>query len=325
MEALTKRLQQAVTTKQIHGVSYALLTPTKTDLGYLGMQGGEQKIAIAPQMQYDLASLTKVVATTTRILQLLAKQKLSLEDEIGNYVFDLAAPHIKIKDLLLHTSGLPADLANYHNLSRLELITAIKNTMPQAKMKKSVCYSDLGFILLGWVIATIDGDLDESIIKNVCTPLKMASTQYKPQLTLNVVLTEYQAKRGGLIRAVVHDGKAYRLGGVSGHAGLFSTLEDLTNFMHMYLQNGIFQQRQILSPEIFTLLKDQCFETRTLGWQVWQNQPTKLWHTGFTGPVLALDLQRKRGVICLTNRICPTRKNTEWIQTRQEILTEFFE
>lgn len=324
MQHLRQQLQQAIAQDAIYGVSYGLIEPQHAQLGYLGHQGPQPPCLITPQMQYDLASLTKVVATTTRLLQLLCAQKISLTDKLGNYLPDVGAKDATITELLLHISGLPADLPDYHGLTKAELIAKLKQVKPIRQNRGQVCYSDLGFIYLGWVIEKVDGNLTQSLTRNIFAPLKMASTQFNPQPSRNIVPTEQQAKRGGVICGQVHDGKAYLLGGVSGHAGLFSTLEDLTNFVQMYLHQGMFQQQMILPPQAFNLLAEMGQDQRTLGWQRWQKTPTKLWHTGFTGTSIGIDLLSKRGFICLTNRIYPTRQKQAWLKIRQELAQQFF-
>lgn len=320
-------INKAIADQDIYGASYSLIGQDTNLYAYHGFQGkGDQHQPLTPNLLYDLASVSKVVGTTTRIFQLLSQEKISLKDTIGDYISDSASPEIKIENLLMHTSGFQPDFDNVHQMTKDELIDKVKAAKPQRNDQQAQ-YSDLNYIYLGWIIEKIDKlPLDKTLAKHIFEPLKMTRTMYNPPKTQVCVPTEYQADRGGIICGQVHDYKAYLLDGISGHAGLFSTLSDLTQFLRVLLNGGEFEGKQIF-PEIFyDYLKDHRFRQndRTLGWQLWASNKNMFWHTGFTGTSIAFDLDKKTGFICLTNRIYPTRENRKWIKDRRTAIAEFF-
>ncbi len=328
---ITELINLAIGDRAIYGASFSLVDPKQCETQYIGTQGEQNDaIPLKPGMLYDLASLTKVVGTTTRILQLLTEHRLKLTDQIGQFVSGLREPQLTIEQLLLHTSGLPADLPAVIGLDRTQLVNAVKKTALASATGSQTIYSDLNFILLGWVIKEIDGDLAESFQKYIFLPLKMQNTGFNLHRNdlAQFVPTEYKPERGTIVRGEVHDEKAFILGGVSGHAGLFSTLDDLSHFVQMLEQNGLYEGKQVLSPTAMELLRKYHHSGRTLGWDLWPistPQELKIWHTGFTGTSIAIDLVHKTGFICLTNHIYPTRKNTKWFAWRKKAVESFFE
>ncbi|UQS81463.1 beta-lactamase family protein [Bombilactobacillus folatiphilus] len=326
-QKINQLMKTAINQKIVYGVSYAFVSAKEEQIFYLGDQGkNQEKVALEPDMLYDLASLTKVVATTTRILQLLEQNQIHLDDHVGYYLPMIHYPQITIKQLLLHNSGLPADISNPQKLDSQQLINAITHAKLLTPSNTNTIYSDLGYILLGWLIEQIDGNLAHSFAKNIFEPLNMQHTKFNPisNQTLNFVPTEFDSTRGGLIRGHVHDEKAAILGGISGHAGLFSTLNDLTKFTRMYLNQGCYHGQQLLNTTSFAYLKKTYCRGRTLGWKKWTPTGNQLWHTGFTGTSIALDLDHQTGFICLTNRIYPTRNDRRWLPIRREAIKLFY-
>lgn len=321
-------IRDSVHTKDIQGASYSFISHDEMTNHYIGYQSDDSEdVPLRPDMIYDLASLTKVIGTTTRIFQLLGDGVITLKDPISKYIPDLSYPEITIENLLMHNSGLPADVKNKHTLNKINLIAKVKESQLNSEPGEKVQYSDLGYILLGWIIKNIDGNLANSLRKNVFKPLDMNRTGYNPQNfdTSMIIPTEYQNDRGGLLCGQVNDYKAYVLNGVSGHAGLFSSLNDLNKFVSMYLNDGRFNNQQIIKNNVLEMLKDHYQSGRTLGWQEWEPNSMKLWHTGFTGTSLAMDLNEKKGFVCLTNRVYPDRSKTGWIKTRRLAMGLFFD
>ncbi|WP_390408905.1 serine hydrolase domain-containing protein [Lacticaseibacillus jixiensis] len=324
-QAMAQTARLAVSDGKVYGLSYSVISPTHNEQTILGFQGaGADHLPLDAHAHYDLASLTKVVATTTRLLQLLVAGKLDLNQPVGQYVAGLATPELTIGQLLLHRSGLPADLPNVHQLSAQQLKAAVKAAQPHFAPGSQMEYSDLNFILLGWVIQAIDGALATSIKDHVLAPLGMADSGYAPQgIDLcQFVPTESVPDRGGIVRGAVHDHKAYLLNGVSGHAGLFSTLGDLTHFAAAACA---LTQNPAYSDEMRDLLAQYNVDGRTLGWRRWRSEGAQYWHTGFTGTSIAFDAEQHRGFVCLTNRIYPTRQKREFLAVRKQLLTEFFD
>lgn len=327
IQEIDSLIRKSIEEKNIMGASYSFISEDEICNHYVGYQGeNKDKIPLRPDMMYDLASLTKVVGTTTRVFQLISDGTVSLSDKIEKFVPDLAYPQITIQQLLLHNSGLPADIENNHDMNKTELIEAIKNTVLINKPGETVVYSDLGYILLGWLIEKIDGNIADSVRENVFKPLGMNNSMYVPKDfdKSQYVPTEYQSDRGGMIRGTVHDSKAFKLDGVSGHAGLFSTLNDLNKFVEMYLNDGKYNNVQIIDPKIINSLSKYYQYGRTLGWKKWNPNEMFLWHTGFTGTSIALNLENHSGFVCLTNRVYPDRSNANWINTRRLAIGLFY-
>lgn len=320
-------IQKAIKNNAIYGASYSLLDEQENEQHYLGKQGaGGDSLDIVPDLEYDLASLTKVVGTTTRILQLVENKQLSLGDTVGKFIPGTKYPHITVEQLLLHDSGLPADIITNNLKTKAELVKQVKDSTLIYQAGEKTIYSDLGYILLGWIIRKIDGNLADSLAQNVFGPLEMRNTGFnlKRKSKLCFVPTEDLPQRGGIVRGKAHDQKAFLLNGISGHAGLFSTLADLNNFVAMYLHQGVFAGHEILNSNCFSLLKSYYKNGRTLGWQRWVPTGLKIWHTGFTGTSIAIDMDQQTGFVCLTNRIYPTRQNRDWLKWRRLAIGLFF-
>lgn len=325
-----KVINQSIQKNDIYGASYSLIGKNENLKTYVGYQGNENDhIPLSSGMMYDLASVSKVIGTTTRIFQLIANNQLSLDSKVGEYLSDVSYPKIKIKNLLLHESGLQSDFDNVHSMSKVELIKKVKCAPLIYTPGSRTVYSDLNYILLGWIIEKIDQiPLTEDLSIHIFQPLDMNNTTYSPHnIRLSQFIpTEYQKDRGGIIRGQVHDYKAYLLDGVSGHAGLFSTLDDLSQFAQVFLNGGKYNNVQIFPEIMYTLLKDKEYrhDNRALGWDLWNPNKNMLWHSGFTGTSIALNLDNNEGFICLTNRIYPTRKKMGWIHERIKSLSYFF-
>lgn len=321
-------MKQAINDCATPGISYALedIKNKTVETSFLGYKTYDKKIPLKDDDIYDLASLTKVVGVTSRILQLLGKKIIDLDDKVSKYFPQISYPDITVKNLLLHNSGLAADLCNvYSYANKDEMIAAIFKQKLVYPTGTDMVYSDLNFILLGMIIEKVDEEsLDKSLKTHVFEPLEMNNTGYcLNENKRNFVPTEKTDKRG-LIQGEVHDETAYMLNGVSGNAGLFSTIGDLKNFCIMYLQKGKYKGKTIIPSDMIDTLFNYNFMGRTLGWQRWNKNSKTLWHTGFTGTSIALDLDHSTFFICLTNRVNPTRKNQKWINVRRLAVSLFF-
>lgn len=337
---------QAVEEGVICGASLGFLDFDNQQLYYFGRQG-----VIAPYSQhpiraglyYDLASLSKVVGTTTRLLMLLEEKKISLSSRISDLLPRFCYPDITVEHLLFHSSGLPAEITTLRasegsglgkgdkalshgkkvmgkeGWTRENLLDLLYETAPECGPNERFLYSDVGFILLGKVVETLDGmTLEESFQKNIFKPLNMEHTSFVTNGdTLFYVPTECTEKRGCICKEV-HDRKAYLLG-PCGSAGLFSTLEDLARFTKLYLE----QSELLFTKKTFSMLEERERFGRTLGWSREYGKRT-LYHTGFTGTSILMDLEQKKAMILLTNRIHPKRENEEFLKRRNEWNQMFF-
>jgi CubicO group peptidase (beta-lactamase class C family) len=277
---------------------------------------------------WDLASLTKVIGMTTAMMQLVEQDRVELDAPVVRYLPEFAGEgkeRVTIRHLLTHSSGLPSWRPLYKEATTADTAIAIVlatplDTVPGARM----VYSDLGAILLGKVVERVSGEpLDSYLARHVFGPLGMTSTMYRPDPSLRdrIAPTEFDPWRQRHIRGEVHDENAFMLGGVSGHAGLFSTAADLTRFARMMLAGGTLDGVRILRASTiaqFTAVQDPGLSHRALGWETPSGQNSAghalsaraFGHTGFTGTSLWMDPERGAFVLLLTNRVNPSRQNT---------------
>ncbi len=276
---------------------------------------------------WDMASLTKVVGLTTAMMLLSEAGKVDLDAPVQRYVKEFQGPNkerVTLRHLLTHSSGLPAWRPLYKETespasARALAVATALDTLPGIRM----VYSDLGAIILGVVVERVSGEpLDEYLARHVFGPLRMTSTVYRPgrKLLPRIAPTEYDPWRQRHIRGEVHDENAFALGGVSGHAGLFSTGHDVARLCRMYLNGGTLDGIRIVSGETirrFTTVQDSTFSNRALGWETPNGTNSAghllarpaFGHTGFTGTSIWVDPSRDLFVILLTNRVNPTRQN----------------
>ena len=283
---------------------------------------------------FDLASLTKVVATTTSVMMLVEEGRLRLRDRVADHVPGFGSQGreaVTIAHLLTHTSGLAPDLPLEEAFEGAE--TAIARTIalpPAAAPGERFIYSDLNFMLLGDIVRRVSGlDLDRFAEERIFGPLGMADTGFNPPAALapRIAPTEACAPLawpcGGpgatMLRGRVHDPTARRMGGVAGHAGLFSTARDLARFCVMLLGGGAHDGVRLLAPltvarmtRVFT--PPRLADRRGLGWDVdsrFSSNRGDLFpvgsygHTGFTGTSLWLDPASETFVVFLSSRVHP--------------------
>lgn len=277
---------------------------------------------------WDLASLTKVVGMTSAMMQLVERGAISLDAPVQRYLPEWTGAlkeRVTVRHLITHRSGLPAFKQHFKlNVSpdstrRLFFLTAL-DTVPGARM----VYSDIGAILLGQIIERVSGEtLDAYLARHVFEPLGMVDTRYRPAAALvpRIAPTERDPWRGRHLRGEVHDENAFALGGISAHAGLFSTARDLDRFARAYLNGGALEGARLASGSTiraFTTVSDSTFSSRALGWDTpaanssgghFMRRPA-FGHTGYTGTSLWIAPQHDLYVMLLTNRVNPTRERS---------------
>jgi CubicO group peptidase (beta-lactamase class C family) len=284
---------------------------------------GHQPV-VPTETMYDLASLTKVVATTTAIMILFDEGKIHLDDKASRFLPTFTGggkEDVTIEQLLEHRSGLPAG----RDLWRIaftpeEARAAALDTPLECEPGQCYIYSDLGADVLGWIIEAASGQkLDDFVEQRVFQPLGMQDTYFRPHWTLRdrIAPTELTPPRGYPLRGEVHDENAFALGGVAGHAGLFSTASDLAIFAQMMLNGGQFNGVRIVADSTVSLFtrRTDAPGTRALGWDTCGHDGScgkylgarAYGHTGFTGTSLWIDPDRELFVILLTNRVHAAR------------------
>ena len=227
-EKITDIFKEAVKQKIVNGVSYALIDQGRVSRHYLGQA--------EPGQFSDLASLTKVVGTASGIFKETDEGKISLDDQVGDF-FPAACSAVTVKDLLLHISGLPADLDNvWQYQSPREVWEAVLATKPLYLPGQESIYSDLNFIILGKILERVSGqDLSSFLREEIFAPLGMRETGFLLKGKRDRFVKTEITKERGQVWGNVHDETAWQMGGLAGHAGLFSTLDDLARFSSFYL------------------------------------------------------------------------------------------
>jgi serine-type D-Ala-D-Ala carboxypeptidase len=271
---------------------------------------------------YDLASLTKVVGTTTAVMILFDEGKIHLDDRVIQYIPEFgggAKDNVTIRQLLEHRSGLPAGRDLWRIASTPEEARAAVISTPLfAPPGQYFEYSDLGADMLGFVVEAVSGEkLDRFLDTRVFGPLGMSDTRFRPDPSLRgrIAPTELNPPRGYPLRGEVHDENAYALGGVAGHAGLFSTASDLAVFAQMLLNGGSYNGTRIVADSTVKLFTRRAAGTRALGWDTCSGtgscgtylSSSAYGHTGFTGTSLWIDPEREMFVVLLTNRVHAAR------------------
>ncbi|MEA3245523.1 MAG: serine hydrolase [Gemmatimonadota bacterium] len=271
---------------------------------------------------YDLASLTKVVGTTTALMILYDEGKIRLDDKVQKYVPDFVGwkkDQVTIRMLLAHRGGLaPGRVLWKKAKSPAQAREMVVTTKLATTPGRMMMYSDLGADILGWVAEAASGEpLDRFLRERVFTPLGMRNTMFRPadSLKYRIAPTEMHPPRGHPIRGEVHDENAYVLGGVAGHAGLFSTAADLAVFAQMMLNRGEYAGVRIVADSTVRLFTNEVASARALGWEVGAGEhgagdyfdEHAFGHTGFTGTSLWIDPDRDLFVVLLTNRVYEAR------------------
>ena len=343
LDEARRALEQFVESRAFPGAVYAVgHRNVLVELGAVGTTSYDPGApAMPPDAIFDLASLTKVVATATVAMCAVESGRLRLEYPVRAYVPEFSGPGkeaVTVRHLLLHTSGLPAyvrfflefDAADSGPETRAAILGKILATELEASPGERYAYSDLGIILLGEVLDRALGEsYEEYARREIFTPLGMNETRWNPpsEWRRRIPPTEQDPWRGRLAWGEVHDENAAAMGGVSTHAGLFSTASDLAKLAQMLLNGGTYAHRRIVARSIVDRWtrrqNDPEGSSRALGWDT--GHPSQSWmmfserafgHTGFTGTSIWIDPQRDLFVILLTNRVHPTRENTQIREAR---------
>jgi CubicO group peptidase (beta-lactamase class C family) len=288
-------------------------------IGTLDWRSGSARVDPAETV-YDLASLTKVVATTTAIMILYDEGKVALDAPVVRYLpaFGTGAGNrsaVTVAQLLTHRAGLPAGLELWRRFNtaaeaRSAVLAAPLRSAPGAVYE----YSDLGPMLLAFIVEAVSGEpFDTFVQRRLFTPLGMTQTGFRPSLRelSRIAPTEVSPPRGYPLRGEVHDENAYRLGGVAGHAGLFSTAADLSVFAQMLLQGGVYDTVRIVSDSAVARFTARSAGRRALGWDTCAGEGgcgqyltgRAYGHTGYTGTSLWIDPDHDMFVILLSNRV----------------------
>ena len=306
--------------------------------GYGKIDWAEDAPAVTDSTLWDLASVTKVVGTTTAAMILEEEGRLSLERSVASYLPELDDPAkagISVRMLLTHQGGLEAFARLFTEYRGREQYLEQINKRPLAYAPGTrTLYSDWDLILAQLVIERVTQQpLDQFLREKVFLPLGMYDTGFNPDAALKpgIAATERNNQgRGGLIHGEVHDPNAWAMGGVAGHAGLFSSARDLAVFAQMLLNGGQYAGRQILfrpgTVARWTAPQGPS-ASRALGWDTPGRGsssgrhfgPRSFGHTGYTGTSMWMDPEKGLFVILLTNRVNPTSENLKHEPVRRAV------
>ncbi len=295
--------------------------------------------AVTPETIYDVASLTKPIVTTTLIAMEVEDGRINLDSSIGSYLPEWNAgsqpewrSRVTIRHLLTHTSGLPGHVTYYESLkSKREIIRrALSEQLISAPGEKCE-YSDPGFMLLGNILeVSIGHPLEALAQQRIFAPLEMNNSMFNPSRDFHSRIAPTGSDsplRKGLIKSQPHDDNTFVMDGIAGHAGLFSTADDLAAFCQTMLNGGIYAHQRLLkraTVEEFTSAQPLAKNTRALGWVV-PTEPSasgkyfsarSFGHAGFTGTSIWCDPEKDLFVVLLTNRVHPVRTNEKIQQVR---------
>jgi len=295
---------------------------------------------MTPDTIFDMASLTKSLATAPSIMILADRGKLALMDKVAKYIPEFAQngkQDITIEQLLLHRSGLipDNDIADY-SAGPAEAWKKIYALKPQWPPGTHFAYSDVGYIVLGKIVETVSGrSLDEFALHEIFQPLGMSHSRFKPPDAWRELCAPTQERNGHWMIGEVHDPRAFALGGVAGHAGLFSTDDDLSRFCRMLLHEGTLDGNRILGQSTYReMIKQRCLPDgsgcRGYGFDVDTaysgcrgdrfDRGSTFGHTGFTGTMFWVDPVHQCYLILLTNSVHPDGKGNI-LRLRHDVAT----
>lgn len=284
---------------------------------------------LTDQMQFDLASITKVVGTVSVMLQLWQDGAFEMDQSVTDFLPELGSSRATIRNLFTHSSDIGGWIPHRDELNADQLTKALLTTQqvgPNVGMKLQ--YADVNFIYLGWIAERIAGQpIHRLIEQKVLRPLGMTQSTFHPAIERAVPTAI--TKQRGLIRGVTHDPKGFVLGAHCGSAGLFSTAADLTKFGRVLIEknlNGLFKPTTVNQ-----LFVDQTPLTgehmRSFGWKLHHSRAVDhhvlIDHTGYTGTLIMFDRQEDQGLVLLTNRVHPRADNQEFIRRRGRLMATY--
>jgi uncharacterized protein YbbC (DUF1343 family)/CubicO group peptidase (beta-lactamase class C family) len=336
LEAMEPLINEAIAEKKLPGA--VVLVGRGNRILYQKAFGSR---AIVPAVEpmttdtiFDLASLTKVVATTTSVMKLLEGGRIRLSDRVATFIpgFErYGKADITVRHLLTHMSGLRPDVDLADPWSGYDTAVALAiDEVPNAPPGERFIYSDINFFLLGEIVARVSGlPLDQFAREQIFEPLEMKDTMFMPPASLRgrIAPTESCTPFGWpcdgpdsqMLRGVVHDPTARRMGGVAGHAGLFGTAADLATFCRMLLAGGEYDGARVLAPLTVAKMTSSGTpglerNTRGFGWDIDSSFSSNrgellpigsFGHTGFTGTSIWIDPATQMFVVFLSNRVHP--------------------
>ncbi|MGX7031571.1 serine hydrolase domain-containing protein [Vagococcus zengguangii] len=323
------KIEQMITQGIIPGAVYSFNHNQTSDTftsGYRELTPTIKKMT--RQTLFDIASLTKVVGTNSLILLLLEKNQIKLNEPINKYLPSFQDKTVTILQLLTHTSAINGYIPNRNELTQAQLIEAF-NYLPVSvdKQGHEVVYTDTGTILLGFAIENLFKQPVQTIIEQeVLRPLNLNHTTFNPNPKECAPTNNLHQSQAALYGRV-HDTKASVLKEHCGSAGLFSNIDDLNRFCQMMVNLGDLDGLTFLQSDTIKQLHQtwtpKANKNRSLGWDLKyhpKSQHPILFHTGYTGTFILIDLQEKTSFVFLSNRVHPVDNRETYLQHRDELI-----
>ena len=315
MNAYEQYLEELVTNDEIPGAVYLVKhgnqrKTLKSAGSFLNNQG--ERIPVTTDTYFDLASLTKVMCTLPSILFLYERKELHIDDTVNKYLPEFPLREITIRHFLQHRSGVSADLSFKNRYQQRNVWKEVLNCKAAHPPDRHVLYSDIGMIILGKLIEVITNQkLDIFAKKELYQPWGMTDTGFLPEQVEKNKIAATEEVGGRYVHGEVHDEKAFHLGGVSGSAGLFSTITDVAVYADYWLYP---EKQSVLKPETMALATENVIQNRGLGFEVLCDRSIgatcgSAWsigsfgHTGFTGTSLWIDSKEEIITVLLTNMV----------------------
>lgn len=323
-------LNDLVTDRVVPGMSWVLFDHQQQWQAVRGLaQWRPQPEELTADMQFDLASLTKVVGTVPLMLQLWQEGAFVLDQPVSDFLPELGSSSATIRNLFTHTSDIGGWIPHRDELPAKQLTAALLDTQRVGpSVNKKIHYADVNFIYLGWIAERLlHQPVHRLIEQRVLSPLKMTETTFRPEKA-RAVPTAITSQRG-LIRGETHDPKGFVLGAHCGSAGLFSTAKDLTHFGRALIETNL--DGLLTRDTVDQLFIDQTRlsgeHLRSLGWKLHYSRAADhhpvICHTGYTGTLIILDRQEDQGLVLLTNRVHPRADNEEFIRRRGRLMATY--
>lgn len=323
MKSTETLINRLVTAHVVPGVSYALIDGDAVAAHVLGQAAWyPAPVQLMPNVQYDLASLTKVVGTLTVFLQAVQDRLLTPASPVADFLPSVTDRRVTFRHLLTHTSGIAGYIPHRDALPAPALQDAILHLPVTAAFEQKPVYSDTNLLDTGFVLEKLYGaPIHDLITTRVLAPLGLGGASFHPTLP---VPTLFNHQTGRNFAGIVHDPKSRVLGSHSGSAGLFSDLPSLVRFAQWYLGQWAPADPPVAQETLLPLWHDWAphHGQRSLGWDLRYTPAGTpvLYHTGFTGTFIALDRRHQQGLIVLTNRVYPDGHNDRFLADRELIL-----
>lgn len=328
-EKLENYLKRKVRDGVFPGCSYYIYCEGEEYIGCVGNKSllpNKEKNTI--DTLYDIASLSKLLVTNLLVSLLLQDNKIKLDDKVKTYLPKFKYDNVLILHLLTHSSGIKVLYDKNNIKSKEEFYTNIELEYEPGMSAK---YGDINFILLGFIVEKMYNEkLDVLAHKYIFSKLEMNDTMYNPKDKELCAPTEIVNNK--IIRGVVHDEKTRYLGGIAGNAGVFTTIRDLSKFIKLVLNDGVYNGKHIIDKKYIDLWFTPLFidnedVRRTIGWAYGKSSflcnkfcsDDTVVHTGFTGCHIVIDRANELGIVILSNRVHPTRDNIKIYQERANI------